>query len=432
MTDTTRTTFALSRTARRSRRQPISTLMTMAVNRPELISLAAGFVDYDTLPAAETGELLATILGDPARARPALQYGTTQGLAPLREALLEHLADLDSLPPEALGNPDDVIVSTGSQELLYLLTQVLLDPGDVVLTGWPSYFVYTGTLEAAGAEVRCVDMDDEGILPEALDDRLADLDRQGLLGRVKMVYLVTYHQNPTGITLGEDRKPAVLDIVRRYSQRAGHRILLLEDAAYRELTYEGRPPRSLRSFDPDGEHVAVLQTFSKPFCPGLKTGYGLLPTDLVAPVLLQKGNIDFGSTNLAQHLLLEAMRSGSCARHVQTLRAAYALKRDAMLAALDEHLGNFHPADTHWTRPAGGLYVFLTLPGHVDTTDAGPLFQRCIDEGVLYVPGDYCFGPDPDRTKPASTMRLSFGVANVEAINEGIARLARALHAIDD
>lgn len=433
MNERTTTGFGLSRTAARSRRQPISYLMAQAVDHPELISLAAGLVDYETLPSAQTAELLGPMLAEPARARAALQYGTTQGLATLRDALLEHLAKLDGVSPASLGSADDVVISTGSQELLYLITQVLVDPGDIVITGWPSYFVYTGTLEAAGAKVRCVDMDAEGVIPEALEELLADLDRQGQLGRVKIVYLVTYHQNPTGISLDSRRKPAVLEAVRRFSERAGHRILLLEDAAYRELTFEGTPAKSLRSCDPEGLYVAVLQTFSKPFSPGMKTGYGLLPADLVGPVLLQKGNIDFGSSNLMQHLLLEAMRGGQYASHVRELCSAYAEKRDAMLDALAKHLGDFHtPTDTHWTHPSGGLYVFLTLPGHIDTGDAGELFARCIDEGVLYVPGEYCFGPDPTRTRPGSTIRLSYGVADAEAIREGIARLARALRAVED
>jgi len=423
-------TFGFSQCAGRSRQQPISYLLTQALQNPALISLAAGLVDYETLPGKEAAQLLEQILRDDSHSKIALQYGTTEGLKALRKRLLDHLAALDNTTAEKFGATiDDVIVSTGSQELLYLITKVLIDPGDIVITGWPSYFVYTSTLEAAGAEIRAVDMDENGVIPQALDETLARIEADGALGRVKIVYLVTYHQNPTGITLSAERKPQIVDIVKKYS--AAHRILLLEDAAYRELTFEGTPPLSMKKYDPDNRYVAILQTFSKPFAPGFKTGYGILPSDLIEPVTIQKGNIDFGSANLCQHLLLEALDEGIYQRHVEELCRAYASKRDAMLAALDAELGDFHPADTHWTRPSGGLYVYLTLPGHINTDADGPLFARCIKEGVLYVPGEYCYGPDPTRKKPASTMRLSYGIADLDQIRQGIASLARAIKAID-
>lgn len=401
--------------------------MAEAVGNPSLISLAAGLVDYETLPGAETAELAARILADEDHAKIALQYGTTDGLKSLRKRLVDHMAALDGETAESLGlDIEQLVVSTGSQEMLFLLADVLLDPGDIVLTGWPSYFVFTGTLESAGARVRAVDMDEQGIIPEALDARLAELDAAGELPRVKMLYLVTYHQNPSGITLAGDRKPAILDIIRRYSRK--QRILILEDAAYRELTYEGQAPPSFRKFDRAGEYSAVLQTFSKPFAPGLKTGYGLLPRELLAPVMVQKGNIDFGSANLCQHLLHEAMATGLYQRHVQTLCREYARKRDVMLAALDEHLGDL--AGASWTHPTGGLYVWLALPEGIDTGRGGELFGRAMAEGMLYVPGEFCFGPDETRDKPANTIRLSFGVARCEAIGEGIARLARAIRSL--
>lgn len=418
--------FAFSARAARARQQPISFLMSQAVTNPELISLAAGLVDYDTLPGGEAGALLNEMLCDPARARAALQYGTTEGLAELRDELLRHLAALDGLSPADLGaSADDVIVASGSQQLLFMLTDILVDPGDVVVTAWPSYFVYTGTLEAAGAQVRCADMDSDGVIPQSLEAVLDQLETDGLLPCVKIVYLVSYHQNPTGITLSADRREPVLEIVRDYSR--DHRILLIEDAAYRELTFEGRPPRSIKSYDTANESVALLQTFSKPFSPGLKTGYGLLPRDLVEAVILQKGNHDFGSANLCQHLVLAAMRTGVYERHLDVLRRQYAAKRDAMLAALEEHLGDLAPGRTRWTRPSGGLYIFLTLPEDMDTGRDGALFARAIEQGVLYVPGEYCYGPDPWRDLPRNTIRLSFGVAGIDDIRLGVERLARAI-----
>jgi len=412
--------------AARTAEQPISYLMAQAVDNPDVISLAAGLVDYETLPSKEVAGLLGGLLRDPAAAKTPLQYGTTEGLAELRRVLLEHVASLDGLRPDELNaSPDDLVITTGSQQLLFMLTDVLVDPGDIVITSWPSYFVYAGALQTFGAEVRCVDMDEGGMIPEALEALLERLARDGLLPRVKILYFCSYHQNPTGITLSADRRPVILDVVKRHSTERP--ILIIEDAAYRELTYGGDPPPSIKRYDTDSRFVALVQTFSKPFAPGVKTGYGLLPPDLVEPVVLQKGSHDFGSANLCQHLLLAAMRQGVYARHVEKLCRHYAAKRNAMLEALDEHLGDFAPDQTRWTRPSGGLYIWLTLPTDVDTGRDGQLFRRALDNGVLYVPGAYCYPNDPTRTTPTNTLRLSFGVPTIEEIRTGIARLASAI-----
>lgn len=420
--------FSLSDRARRTTAQPIGYLITTALRQPNLISLAAGLVDYDTLPGEELAQISAELLADAAQARKSLQYGTTEGLAELRHLLLEHMAKLDGLTSgdDLDASPDDVVITTGSQQLLYILTDILVNPGDIVITEWPSYFVYTTALRTFGADVRCVETDDDGVLPDSLEAVLTQIARDGQLGRVKIVYICDYHQNPTGNTLAAERRPVILDIIRRFSME--HRILLIEDAAYRELTYEeGGVPPSIKRYDEDNRYVALLQTFSKPFSPGLKTGYGLLPRDLVEPVLLQKGSHDFGSTNLAQHLLLHAMRSGAYHEHVKVLCEAYRRKRDAMLAALDKQLGSLDGAN--WTRPRGGLYVWLTLPDHVDTGRESMLFGRAIAEGVLYVPGAFCYPDQAGRAVPTNHMRLSFGVTTESQIHEGVKRLARAIRA---
>ena len=206
-----------------------------------------------------------------------------------------------------------------------------------------------------------------------------------------------------------------------------HRILLLEDNAYRELTYQGEAPVSIKSFDHDNEYVALLHTFSKPFAPGLKTGYGLLPVDLCEKAMMLKDGRDFGSANLSQHLLLAAVRQGAFDQQVEILCEAYTKKRDAMLEALDEYLGDFMPEQTHWTHPTGGLYVWLTLPKSIDTRREGPLFSRAVELGMLYVPGDYCYPADPTRTVPTNQIRLSFGVPTEQQNRDGVRLLAQAI-----
>lgn len=428
--------FALSQRARRSTDQPISYLMAQAVANPRIISLAAGLVDYDTLPADAMQTLVERVLEDPNRARTALQYGTTEGLASLRQKLYHHMATLDGIDEKQFpGSAEQVIITTGSQQLLHVLTELLVDADDIVITAWPTYFVYTGALTTFGARVCTVQMDEQGMIPESLDATLAALRKAGELPRVKIVYICDYHQNPTGITLSAERRPMIYDIVQRYARE--QRILILEDAAYRELTYRPRGkgdqaidvPASMKSLDKDNQCVALLQTFSKPFAPGLKTGYGLLPDDLVEPVLLNKGARDFGSNNFTQHLLDEAFQTRVYHQHVQQLCQAYAKKRDAMLDALDHHLTGIAP-DIHWTQPTGGLYVWLTLPPTIDTGSKGPLFHHAIQQGVLFVPGEYCYPNDPTRTVPHNTMRLSFGVSNPQQIEHGIARLAKAIREV--
>lgn len=423
-------TMRLSQRAGRTAEQPISFLMHAAVANPEIISLAAGLVDQETLPVAEMYSTLTELLSDPATAGQALQYGTTQGDARLRERAVEHLELLEGCSASELGvDPRHVVITTGSQQLLQLVSDVLIDPGDIVLMGAPDYFVYMGVLAGLGARVIGVAMDEQGLVPEALKETLARLDRTGDLARVKLVYCTSYYQNPTGVTLAADRRPAILEIIQQWSS-AG-RIFLIEDAAYRELNYSGQCPRSIRSYDCTGETVILTQTFSKAFAPGLKVGYTFLPNDLLAPVLHQKGNHDFGSANFNQHLLAAVMQSGRFVKHVEKLRIVYRAK----LAATVESLGlefTRHKIPAHWTRPHGGLYVWVTLPPELDTTREGKLFRKCLRKKVLYVPGEHCFPPEFDRSEvgplggPRHTMRLCFGVPSIESIREGISRLADA------
>jgi 2-aminoadipate transaminase len=414
----------LSAKARRTREQPISYLINEALRNPRLINLAAGLVDPLTLPVAECEQITRRIFADTHRGRRALQYDTTLGLAGLREATLHHMVTLDGMHASAMAlTADNIVVTTGSQQALYLIADVLIDPGDIVIAANPSYFVYAGALTSLGAQVLAVPMDDDGMDVEAVDRLLSRLGREGKLSRVKLVYCTSYYQNPTGLTLSAERRPRLLEIVRRHSEAAGHRILILEDAAYRELRYDGPSHRSIKSYDAENRFTVISHTFSKPFAPGLKLGYSAMPEDLLHAVIQQKGNHDFGSANLTQHIALEALTNGSYHRHVQELQQAYRAKRDAMLAALRRHM----PAaeGLSWTETHGGLYVWVTLPAHLDTSRGSPLFAECVARGVLYVPGAYCFQPD-ERTGriPSNHLRLSFGQVAPEQIEPGIQRLA--------
>jgi 2-aminoadipate transaminase len=303
---------------------------------------------------------------------------------------------------------------------------VLIDPGDIVIAANPCYFVYTGTLASLGATVLTVPMTDDGIDVDAIERLLVRLEQENRLDRVKLIYSTTYYQNPTGLTLGAAGRPRLLEIARRFSRQ--NRILILEDAAYRELRYDGPALASIKSLDQDNRHTILTQTFSKPFAPGLKTGYTAMPSDLMEAILHQKGNHDFGSPSLTQHIAVEAMTSGLYDQHVHLLCDSYRSKRDAMLDALGRHISA--SAGITWTRPAGGLYIWVTLPEGVDTSRGSPLFKRCVENGVLYVPGDYCFQPDESGGIPRNHLRLSFGQVAPNQIGPGIERFAQSITSV--
>ena len=413
----------LSRKALQTADQPISYFMQQAVENPHLISLAAGLVDGPSLPAAEVAEAMSFILSRPRSAEAALQYGTTQGYVPLREKLLSRTLALDGLTAsQAHLSIDDVVVTTGSQQLLYLLGELLLDPGDIVITEAPSYFVYQGTLDSMGVRTLSVPMDDDGMRVDALETLLRRLEKAGEIGRVRMIYLVDYFQNPSGLSLSLPRRKQVLELARRFSKR--QRIVILEDAAYRELHYGPVDLPSIKSFDTDNSHVILAMTFSKACSPGLKTGYGILPRELVGPLLRLKGSHDFGSNNLTQHLLDRLIATGAYDRHVSRLREVYRGKRDTLLNALDRHFGSW--PGVHWTHPDGGLYVWLSFDSAMNTGPEGELTRTALREGVLYVPGQFCYVNGANGPTPTHEIRLCFGVATAEQINEAIARLARA------
>jgi 2-aminoadipate transaminase len=414
----------LSAKASRTADSPINALIAAKLANPDLVNFAAGLVDEATLPVEEVATITRRLFGDARRGQRTLQYGTAIGLRELREALIAHLERLDGRHVGDLGlSADDVLVSTGSQQSLYLIADVLLDPGDIVITANPSYFVFTGALQSMGAKVLAVPMDDQGMDVDAVERLLEQLKARGELSRVKFIYCTSFFDNPTGLSLSTPRRKRLVEIVQRFS--TAHRILILEDAAYRELQYDGVALPSIKSFDADNQFTIITQTFSKPFAPGIKLGYTAMPPDLLDQVLRQKGSHDFGSSNVCQEIALEAMTDGSYVRHLEVLKNEYRRKRDATLAALRANLTE--TAELHWTHPDGGIYVWLTLPPHVDTSRTGRLFDRCVKYGVLYVPGAYSFHPDAQGRTPNHHMRLCFGQVTFEEIAPGIERLAGAI-----
>jgi 2-aminoadipate transaminase len=400
--------------------------MQTALENPEIVSLAAGFVDQRSLPVEIAGGAIADLLGDPIAGRRSLQYGTTIGDHGLRARLVGELEREDGRPE---GSDKEVIprtiVTTGSAQLIYLICEALLDPGDIVLVESPTYFVFLGPVETRGARAIRVPIDEGGLRLDELEATLERLEAQGQLERVKLVYTIPEHANPSGISLAADRRGPLVELARRWSKR--HRIFVLEDAAYRGLSFGENEPPSVWRHDDDGDTVILARTFSKTFSPGLKIGYGVLPESLIDPILYLKGNHDFGSANFNQRLLERVLADGSYRRHVARLKALYRRKCTVFLSALEESVGGLD-SGVRWTHPEGGLFVWMTVPEGLDTGFDGPLFPRCVQEGVIYVPGEFAFAPEPDPP-PRNQIRLTFGVPSEAELVEGARRLGAALSA---
>lgn len=414
--------------AQRAAEQAIGFLIQQGIENADCLSLAAGFVDPATLPIELVRKTANELLSQQAIGRSSLQYGTTQGAENLRETFRSYLTSLEGDDSRMSQLPlDRMMLTTGSQQLLALTSQSLFNEGDICLVAAPTYFVYLGVLDGVGANVIPVKTDSDGMCPDALEAELQRLTEAGQLHRVKMVYVVSYHDNPAGISVSEERRPRLLNCVKKWS--TDHKIYLLEDAAYRELHYDGPHLPSIWSFDDADEHVILSQTFSKSFSPGLRVGVGVLPRELIKPVSDLKGNEDFGSTHLSQNIVAAVLKSGDYETHVKRLQKSYRIKRDAMLSAAEEFFADI-PGVT-WETPNGGLYVWMTLPEGTETGFDSELFRRATEvDKVMYVPGELSY-PSGWAERPRNQIRLSYGVLDADGIRDGMRRLAEAVRSVN-
>ncbi len=285
--------------------------------------------------------------------------------------------------------------------------------------------MYLGTLANLGVRAVGVETDDQGIIPQAVEAELCRQKAAGQLQRVKAIYVTSYSDNPSGITLPISRRAELVELAKRWSRES--KLYIIEDVAYRELRYYGDDLPSLRSFDPQGDTVVQAGTFSKSYSPGIRVGWGLLPPALLKPVLAEKGNVDFGSPNFNQLLMSAVLELKLFDQHVHLVRDKYREKLDAILQAADEFLGPLK--GIHWVRPTGGLYVWLRLPEDIDAGLSGPLFDKAVAEGVLYVPGECCY-PGEGLAVRKNTIRLSFGIQCRSTLRRGVESLARAIKSV--
>lgn len=404
MTGTTLDDYT-DRYARRVRGMTASEIRALfaVASRPEVVSLAGGAPYIAALPLDAVGEMLGRLGSE--LGSTTLQYGIGQGSLELRERICEVMA-LSGIDASCSASPDDVVVTVGGQQALDLVARLFLDPGDVVLAEGPTYVGALGVFQAAQAQVVHVPMDDDGLIPEALEVAIADQARAGR--RVKFLYTIPTYQNPAGVTLSDERRERVLDIC----ERAG--LLVVEDDPYGQLGFEGDAPAPLRARRRDG--VFYLSTFSKTFAPGLRVGWILAPHAVRDKLVIASEAQILCPSAFAQAAVSTYLSTMPWREQLKVYREIYRERRDALLGALHDQM----PEGTTWTRPTGGLFVWASLP---DGLDAKAMVPRSIAARVAYVPGTGFYA---DGTGTGN-MRLNFSFPTPERIREGVRRLARVM-----
>ena len=367
--------------------------------RPEIVSLAGGSPYVAALPLDAVGDMVGQLIAN--HGDSALQYCTAQGDAGLRERICEVMA-LEEIP----AHPDEIVVTVGSQQALDLLARIFIDPGDVILAEAPSYVGALGAFAAYQASVVHVAMDDDGLIPEALEEAIR---RAGAAGRrAKFLYTVPNFHNPAGVTLAAGRRHRILEICRREG------LLVVEDNPYGLLGFDGEPMRALRADDDEG--VVYLGTFSKTFAAGVRVGWAVAPAAIRDKLILAAESAVLCHSSFAQLTVREYLATQPWQEQVKTFRELYRERRDATLSALSRMM----PPGCHWTRPAGGFYVWLGLP---DGVDAKAMLPRAISSRVAYVPGTG-FYADGSGGRYA---RLCYSFPDPARISEGVRRLASVI-----
>ena len=365
-------------------------------SRPEVVSLAGGMPFVQALPLDALAETAARLVRD--RGAQVLQYGSGQGDVTLRGQILDVMAEVG-----ITAHPDDVVVTTGSQMALDLVTRIFCDPGDVVFVEAPSYVGALGVFRAYECDIVHVAMDDEGLVPEALSEAIARARAAGK--KPKMIYTIPSFQNPGGVTQGPERRLRVLEVAKREG------LLLLEDDPYGLLGFDGPPPRAIRA--DDDEQVIYLGSFSKTIASGLRVGWAVAPHGVREKLVLAAESAVLCPSNYAQLTVSEYLATQPWREQVKVFRELYRERRDALLDSLEQLM----PDGTTWTHPAGGFYSWVTLP---EGLDAKAMLPRAIAALVAYVPGTgfYVDGQGHE------SLRLSYCYPEPERIREGVRRLA--------
>ena len=369
--------------------------------RDDVISLAGGLPDTSTFPPDSYAALMRQVATESC-AR-ALQYAPTEGLEVVKRCIL------DVMGAEGMHgiDVDEILVTTGGQQVIDLVCKTLIDPGDVIVAEAPTYPGAVPTFCAYQADVVQVEMDRDGMRVDQMEATLDRLEEEGR--RPKFIYTVPTFQNPAGVTMSLPRRERLVRIAQE------RELLVLEDNPYGLLRYEGEPVPTLRALD-GGEFVIYLGTFSKILSPGIRLGWAVAPRPVLAKMNIGKQAADLCSSSMTQHFVAAYFDSGHWQEYVRSLAEIYRRRRDTMLDALAEHL----PPEAEWTHPSGGLFVWATLPDYIDTTD---LLARALQEHVAFVPGRAAFLDG----RGGSSMRLNFSGVAEDDIREGVRRVGKVV-----
>ena len=367
------------------------------VDLNSIYSFAGGYPSADTFPLEEIRRTMSEVIAK--YGGQAFQYGATQGVMPLREAVAERY-----------GVPvDRVQITSSSQQGIDVCTRVLVDPGDVILTSSPSYLGALQSFRSYRADIRGVaHIDDIDSFRDAYVRVIEQALSEGK--RIKFLYMIPDFQNPSGESLTLEERKMLVELARRYG------FLIVEDSPYRELRYEGEDIPTMYSIDPD--IVIHLGSFSKIFAPGFRLGWAIAHPEILDKIYVCKQSLDLCPPVFDQYVAAEFLRSRSLDANLSKSIELYKGKRDLLLSLLEKHM----PQEVHWTHPQGGLFLFLTMPGDFD---AVKFYDTALDAGVAYVAGEF-FHPDGSGK---NTMRMNFSFMTEEKITEGVQLLARLLRA---
>ncbi len=368
-------------------------------SRPDIVSLAGGMPNLSALPMEMMASVVEKLIRD--NGAEALQYGSGQGHPKLREQICDVMA-LEGIR----AHPDDVIVTTGSQQALDLISRIFIDPGDVVLVEAPSYVGALGTFHQYEAQVVHVEMDNDGLIPDALRNAITSTRASGR--KIKFLYLIPNYQNPAGVLLPADRRTEILNICREEN------IFVIEDNPYGLLGFDKPSPNAMRS--EDSENVVYLGSFSKTIAPGFRVGWALVPQSLKEKLVIASESSILCPSNFAQLSISSYLSDQPWRDQIASFCDLYKVRRDAMLESLEEHF----PSAATWTKPEGGFYVWATLPPEIDTKAMMP---KAIVAKVAYVPGTAFYADGFGSW----SMRLSYCYPSPERIRDGIKSLGHVI-----
>ncbi|MEM0479280.1 MAG: PLP-dependent aminotransferase family protein [Pyrobaculum sp.] len=368
----------------------------------DVISFGGGMPDPSTFPVEDIIKIVVYVLE--AYPHRALQYGPTEGVAELRQEIAKFSESYYGIK----AGPENIIVTVGSQEALELVGRVFIEPGDVVITENPTYLAALQAWRVYRPRLVGIPMDERGMIVEILEEKVKKLKAEG--SRIKFIYTIPTAQNPTGITMTQDRRKYLLEVAEKYD------LIIVEDDPYSYFLFENIQVLPIKTLD-KSERVIYLSTASKIFAPGLRLGWVIANGDVIKWFNLAKQSLNLNTSNFVQYIFLEGLRRDIVLKNLPHVRELYKRKRDAMLAAMETYM----PPRVEWTRPSGGMFIWVQTPPHIDTKE---LLKVAVTQyKVAFIPGAGFFVEDP----PRNTMRLNFTYPTFEQINEGIRRLSMAI-----